>query len=302
MTATWQDAGWLAEAHAWIREALGAEPVGPVEQTHLRAWSTVMRVPTPDGDVWFKANAPGTSHEAALVSVLSDRAPEVVPPLLAVDLERGWMLMADAGSRLREVIAAEQSLDRWLDVLPRYAELQRAVEGDARELVALGVPEVSLATLPERYERMLDELPGDVARFRAAVPRVRELCEEVAAYGVSETIQHDDFHDGQVYVHEHGYRIIDWGDAVVSHPFFSLSVALEGVIQWGLEDVEGSVDTAPFRDAYLRSFGGGRELADAVEPALRLGWAARAVATHAAGGEEPDRHHARLRMFLDGGP
>ena len=42
------------------------------------------------------------------------------------------------------------------------------------------------------------------------------------------------------------------------------------------------------------------DLARAADVAVRLGWAARAVATHAAGHEEPERIHTRLRMFLDG--
>lgn len=88
----------------------------------------------------------------------------------------------------------------------------------------------------------------------------------------------------------------------MSHPFCTLSVTLEDVMQWGLDDVEGSVDTAPFQDAYLRAFGSPQSLTRAAELATRLGWAARAVATHATGGEEPDRIRTRLGMFLDGRP
>lgn len=288
------------EYESWIRDAV--EPTGPLETIHVRAWSTVLRVPTADGDVWFKANAPTLRHEAELLRLLAARRPELVPEPIALDLDRGWMLLRDAGTRLLEVAAAEQALDRWLDVLPAYADLQLAVAGDVDELLEFGVPDLRLATLPERYERLVGELDhDDIARFRAAIPRVRELAAELAEFRLPETIQHDDLHDRNVFVGaEGGHRIIDWGDAVVSHPFFSLSVTLEGVIQWGLEDVEGSVETVPFRDAYLRPFGGGRELARAVEIALRLGWAARAVATHAAGHEEPERIPARLQMFLDG--
>ena len=50
------------------------------------------------------------------------------------------------------------------------------------------------------------------------------------------------------------HLLMDWGDACISHPFFTLSVTLEGVIAWGLDDVEDSIDTAPFRDAYLAPF------------------------------------------------
>ena len=84
--------------------------------------------------------------------------------------------------------------------------------------------------------------------------RVEEMCDELAGYGLPETIQHDDFHDGQVFVRDGRYLLLDWGDACVSHPFFTLSVTLEGQLAWGLDDVHGSVDVRPFRDAYLRAF------------------------------------------------
>jgi hypothetical protein len=80
------------------------------------------------------------------------------------------------------------------------------------------------------------------------------MCDELAGYGLPETIQHDDFHDGQVFVRDGRYLLLDWGDACVSHPFFTLSVTLEGILGWGLDDIQGSVDVRPFRDAYLEPF------------------------------------------------
>ena len=61
-----------------------------------------------------------------------------------------------------------------------------------------------------------------------------------------------------VYARYGRYLILDWGDACVSHPFFSMSVTVEGVVGWGADDLQGSVDIAPFRDAYLAPFAGGR--------------------------------------------
>jgi hypothetical protein len=277
-------------------------PTGEIEQPHVYPWSTVLRIPTADGDVWFKANADALRHEAALVTLLSSRRPDCVPPLLAADLRRGWMLMSDAGTQLRRLQEEERDLGRWVDVLPLYAGLQIDLAGDVDELLALGVPDVRLATLPQRYERLVAELELE-RRFRDAVPRVAELCEELAAFGIPDTIQHDDLHDGQVFVRDGRYLLLDWGDACVSHPFFTLSVTLEGVLAWGVDDVEGSVDTTPFRDAYLRPWAERYEgdLAAACVPALRLGWAARAVAAHAAGGDR-ENTPVRLRMFLDGRP
>jgi hypothetical protein len=306
----WTNAAWLAGAHAWIEEELarlGSSVAGEIEQSHVYPWSTVMRVPTPDGDVWFKANVESLAYEASLVALLSERRPDCVPPLLAVELESGWMLMADAGARLRELSESERDLDRWLEILPLYAGLQidLADEGDA--FVARGAPDLRLARLPALYEELLDDLghawpPDELERLRGEVERVRALSEELASFAIPETIQHDDLHDGQVFVRDGRYRVLDWGDSCVSHPFFTLSVTLEGNLAWGLDDVRGSVDTDAFRDAYLEPFvreHGRRDLVAAAEIALRLGWVCRAI-NGRLGDTNVEHTLTRLRMYLSG--
>ena len=101
----------------------------------MRTWATALRVPTAEGPVWFKANTPELRHEVAVVERVSARVPDRVPPLLASDVERGWMLMADAGERLREVVVEERSLARWHDVLAGAADVALALEPDVDDLV-----------------------------------------------------------------------------------------------------------------------------------------------------------------------
>ena len=319
----------MTDARAWIgaqMAALDTRLTGPIETIHDRAWSTVLRVPTGHGDLFFKASSPALRHEAAIVALLAQRRPEIVPTPLAVDLDHGWMLLADAGIRLRDLVEAERDVSRWLDVLPVYARLQVDMAGAVAELLALGAPDMRLAVLPARYEELLAELdaldrpaiaarddrprvpvvrPSDeMRRLRDAVPRVEAMCRDLAGYGIAETIQHDDLNDGAVYLRDGRYLILDWGDACVSHPFFSMSVALEGVIAWGVDDVEGSVDIAPFRDAYLAPFGlerAGEDLRAACALAMRLGWVCRAINGHLADTDAAPTW-TRLRMFLDGRP
>ncbi|HET7432858.1 MAG TPA: hypothetical protein VFJ89_15215 [Nocardioides sp.] len=297
----WRDPAWLAEAVAWVDARLteaGRPRTGDVDQVHVRPWATAIRVPTAAGPVWFKANTEELRHEALVTHLLSRRVPHRVPPLIADDVERGWMLMEDAGRRLREVVAEERDLSRWVDVLDGAADVARAMEPDVDDLLAAGVPDLRLATLPDKYAALVESIDVD-RRFRDAVPRVREMAEELATYGVTETLQHDDLHDGQVFVTGDRQLILDWGDAVVSHPFFTLSVTLEGVVAWGLDDVEGSVDLAPLVAGYLRRYDADRpELADAVPLALRLGWASRAV--NGTTVEDLQSTRNRLAMFLDG--
>ena len=297
----WRDPDWLASALTWVDEKLsetGRPRTGEPDQVHVRPWSTVIKVPTVQGPTWFKTNTEELKHEALVAQLLAQRVPDRVPPLIAVDVERGWMLMEDAGRRLREVIADERDMTRWDDILDGAAEIARAMEPDVDRLLAAGVPDLRLAVLPDRYAALVESMDVE-QRFRDAVPQVREMAEELASYGVSETLQHDDLHDGQVFVHGDRQLILDWGDAVISHPFFTLSVTLEGVVAWGLDDVEKSVDIAPLVARYLRRYDPDRpELVDAFPLALRLGWACRAANTTVV--EDPDSTRNRLRMFLDG--
>ncbi|MEV4630210.1 phosphotransferase [Micromonospora sp. NPDC049523] len=300
----WRDRDWLAGVHGWIDGRLGELGVtrtGAIEQPHVYPWSTVLRIPTELGPVWFKANAEPLRHEAAVVERIAARRPDAVPPLLAADTTLGWMLMADGGETLRTVTARERDLGRWYDVLPLYAGIQLDLAGDVDDLLALGVPDMRLAVLPGAYERLLDEI-GAERRYRDASRMVADLCDELAAYALPELLQHDDLHDAQVFVRDGRHLVLDWGDACISHPFFTLSVTLEGVLAWGLDDVEQSVDTAPFRDAYLtpyaERFSG--DLVAAAGVALRLGWVCRAVNGHVPGDNKQTL--TRLRMFLDGRP
>ena len=76
--------------------------------------------------------------------------------------------------------------------------------------------------------------PEQREALRADLPRIEALCAELAAFGIGPSIQHDDLNDGNVYVHDGAYRIMDWGDACVSHPFHTLTVALRATAwRWG---------------------------------------------------------------------
>jgi phosphotransferase family enzyme len=298
----WQDPAWLRTVSEWTDgelDRLGLRRVGEVEQPHVRPWSTVIRIPTETGDVWFKANDATLSHEVRVATLLSARMPELVPPLLAADPDSGWMLMPDAGEKLRTVVPRERSLARWLDVLPRYAALQLAAVDDVDAMLAAGVPDMRLDVLPEKYEQLVSTVDVE-QRFRDAVPHVASLCERLAAFGIDETIQHDDLHDAQVFLADGAHLVLDWGDACISHPFFTLSVTLEGLLSWGLDDEEDSEDTAPYRDAYLEPFAHryDADLVEAATVATRLGWACRAVNGHIPGDDQSTRN--RLAMFLDG--
>ena len=281
----WQDEAFPAEAGAWIESHV--EVTGEVERAHVRPWSTVLRVPAKGGDVYFKALPPGAC-DALVTAKLAELRPGLVIAPLAVDLDRNWMLLPDGGERLRELFEREHHPRPWEKILPAYADLQLASVPVLDGLVANGLLDLRSAQVPELAERLGNEL-GD-----APPAGTERVCAELAAFGIPETVQHDDLHDGNVFAGPAGYRIFDWGDAVASHPFCSLVVGLRG-IAFRFELGEHDPDVERLRDAYLTGFsayGTPDELRRAAELAAPIGMLSRAWSWSrvAAVAAEPDEH------------
>src|SRR5205823_481935 len=163
----------------WIRAHV--DPVGAIEIAHERPWSRVLRVPLADGVVWFKACSPVQAFEPRLTAELFARWPDRVAEVLGHAEERAWLLLADAGTPIR---VFGNPPEVWLAALPPYAELQRGEAAHTNEHLAHGVPDLRVATLPARYEELLQrDLPlesHEIDRLRAFAPRFTELCGELA--------------------------------------------------------------------------------------------------------------------------
>ena len=261
----WAQPGWQAAAAEWIEAQLqGADlrRTGPIEQPHVRPWSTVLRVPTEAGLFYFKATAPVLGHEPALTAALARWRPDCLPELLATDLARGWLLMRDGGTPLRNLVRADGHLGRWRAVLPLLAELQMQMAGKVPALLALGALDRRLERLPGDYARLLDDTPSLLldqpdglsreayTQLRALAPRLAEACHQLAAFGVPETLHHDDFHDGNIFVRGERLTFTDWGESGVAHPFMTTLVMLRGAA-YTLRLAPDDPAVLALRDGYL---------------------------------------------------
>ncbi|HEY7632596.1 MAG TPA: hypothetical protein VH817_17955 [Thermoleophilaceae bacterium] len=272
----------LAAAEDWIGRHV--TPSGPLELLRERPWSTVYRVPLDGGVAWFKACAPVQAFEPRLCAGLAARWPGRVADVLGHDEERAWLLLADAGTMLGE---QGNPPETWMSVLPLYAELQRGEVAHAADHLAHDVPDRRTATLPALYDDFVStELPlepDELNSMRAFAPRLGELCSELAARGIPDTIQHDDLHMKNVYESDGRLRVLDWGDSSIAHPFASLVVTFRF-----LEELSGLAAGDPWferlRDAYLEPWGDG--LADTFALAHRVGTFAHVIGW------------ARIRTFL----
>ena len=255
----------------------GLRVTGAATVIHDKPWAQVARVPTEDGATFVKTTIPALGHEMPVTALLARIAPEAVTRVIAHDDARRFLLMEDAGERLRSVLERDHDIGHWRGNLRRYAELQLAVAPHASALVAAGCPDMRAGALPRAFEALvaddtLVEIAGramaeQLPPLRALVPRVLEWDDELRGT-VPETIQHDDLHDGQVFVRDGHVRFLDWGDANISHPFYSLVVA-ERSIAYSFELEPGAPELLRLRDEYIEPFTA-RATRSQIDAALRV--------------------------------
>ena len=294
-TATWASVAWRESAVSWLDEGLNAAGMartGEVEQPHLRPWATVLKAPTAHGPVWLKAASPTTAFEVRLCALLGRVAPDHVLEPIAVDLERGWVLLPDGGPPLGDSASGSDLAEAITRAVPQYGELQRAVAPHAGELLELGVADMRPEAMPERFEEGLAAIGSRVERLghaedRGVVERLRglrgtfaEWCSELAQAPGPPSLDHNDLHPWNILLGSDGHaRFYDWGDAVVAHPFACMLLPLG----WLAFQLEIPVDDPAFlraRDGYLEVFSDvapHAELVATLELACRVAKAARAL-------------------------
>lgn len=249
--APWARDGWRGELRSWLDDEaarLGRRVVA-LEQVKTWGISTVLRVGTDRGDLWFKVSAalPLFVNEAVVTQRLAERFPGLVPAPVAVDAERGWLLFEPF-----EVVGWGASLEVRRELFGRFAGLQVRTARLTRELLGDGCLDRSLDVL----ERQLDELLADrralhrldakeVRALRRLAPRLHELIRRLGAVGLPMTLVHGDLHPGNVARVDGELLYFDWTDACVAHPFVDLHS-----LQWERDDRV----RAEILDAYLEQW------------------------------------------------
>jgi Phosphotransferase enzyme family len=265
-----------------------------LEPMKVRPWAATWRLRTADRVAYLKTTAASTRYEVPLMAILSPAAPLWMPAVLATEPDQGWLLLADAGTPLREQLNGRFDAGAWQAMLPRFGLLQRAAEPFAAELLAAGVPDER----PDRYLELLEPLLATAPSLspqqrRSLLGEPNHWHEVAAALGELElpaSIQHGDLHDANVGLGPDALpRFFDFGDASLAHPFTTLLVPLRVARSHGADDH----DVERLRECYLDVFtdrAGRAELRCALDLALATAPLLRATSWQRALIEAPASH------------
>lgn len=226
----------------WLAELLRKDySITSSNQVILRnsPWSVVYRISSTQGAIFVKKVSGNLAYEVELTVALRKLFPEVIPFIHGYDVSRCILVMADGGTPLRECISCRDELHHLDEVLRQYARLQLKTTDISAELLKKGVPDRRLEAMPLLYSSLLSrrELLIDIHLGKGAgltneqlndahrkSSALSSLSGQLASAGIPATLHHDDFHDANILVHPKGIHFIDWGEASIAHPFYSLLI------------------------------------------------------------------------------
>jgi hypothetical protein len=272
----WERIGWYDEATTWFADSaaqLGRPLTGPIEQVKCAwSWSCIMRAPTADGNLYFKADYNKPPSEPLVIETMAKRWPMNVPRIVAVNHERRWMLMDDFGpERL-----STRPVARWQSAVKQFGRIQRACADDLAPWVEIGLPDRGIASLKLHTDAMLDDPAGigvrsdageealtldQHARLIALRPNLHELWDELASIGIPDSIVQLDFREGNMAISNRRPIFYDWSDTVISHPFFSACRCLDYIgsrPEDSKRKLSGRERRRRIRNAYLEAWADSR--------------------------------------------
>ena len=293
LRAEWSSDAWRQLVTAWLDEQLaaaGTSRTGEVTQPHLRPWGTVLTAPTARGPVWLKAPGPDTAFEVRLYELLLRTGARSVLSPIAVDVERGWVLLPDGGTTLGDQLDGLDLAGAMVAILPQYGQLQRDLAPNVDDLLASGITDMRAPVMLQRFDEAVAAVGsyldayGDPAGWEThqRVLAMRDTfggwCERLASATVPASLDHNDLHPWNILPNGTA-RFYDWGDSVVAHPFSSMLLGLGFVHQQLGVNIGDPAVTRP-RDAYLEVFSDlapHAVLVEELELACRVGKVARAL-------------------------
>ena len=298
----WARPGWLGHVRQWLdsETARLGHTVVAIEQVKQWSISAVLRVRTDGPNLYFKVSAPLPLFvdEAAVTTELAARFPGYVPAPLAVERERGWLLLAE----FDELLGWHEPLETRIELFRRFAGLQRRSVPVVDDLLAAGCLDRRLHVLESQLDTLFAS-PAALARLTAEEraelqrmgPELKQACRRLDAFGLPATLVHGDLHPANAARIDGELAYFDWTDACIANPLIDLHS-----LQWEADELV----RATLLDAYVEAWDGAVstdavELARIVTPLHHaVSYSTIVANVEQSGQSELDATHTFLREAL----
>lgn len=196
-------------------------------------WSNVIRLPSTKGAIYLKQPAPAVAREAEILQLMKNHFHANVPTVLAINNALHCFLMRDEGIKLRTYLKTQFQTKLLCQAIKEFTGIQRSIEKNIQPFFSLGVLDWRLDKLPKLYKHLISQIDflksenmtdAELKRLHELSPQIIEEFALLSQYKIPETIVQPDCNTNNILIDTSTKKLtfIDFGEIVISHPFFSL--------------------------------------------------------------------------------
>lgn len=227
-------------------------------------WSLVLRFLTSGGYVYLKQVPEKIYIEAKIINVLKSKFSAPVPIVLSQNERLNCFLMKDAGIKLLDAYKKKADVSLLCSAVSVFAQVQLNVADKTEILINAGAPEWRTGKFHELFLEVVsdrDLLLEDGAHDHEFVELeklklwIKKIEEKINSYRIKSTLVQPDFNVNNILIDEHtgNFTVIDLGEIVISHPFFSIINFLHQIKKYNLV-TENDPAYLKVRESYLSHY------------------------------------------------
>lgn len=232
--------GWISTLRKWTSTvicSIGLELVDSFQQFNASPAFSLIRFETTGAAVWFKAVGKPNLREFSITLKLAELFPSLMPEILGIKPEwNGWLSREVNGKNLGET----KDIEVWERAAADLANLQIQSISCSESLLSVGVRDLRRDALLSAIDpffnlvsRLMDEQPKTppATLTQEELSLLRVLVDDaltiLADLRIPTTLGHLDLNPWNLIVSTDRCVFLDWAEAYVGQPFFSLEYLLE---------------------------------------------------------------------------
>jgi phosphotransferase family enzyme len=236
--------GAFGRISAWVEEQLrplGVRLDGEIRQLQATASFALIRFKTNRGAVWFKAVGEPNLRELPITGLLAAQLPQYVPDWVAAKAEwNAWLTAEAPGQGLFE--SSDPAI--WCRAAEFLAEMQIASLPHTADLLAAGAHDVRSEKLLDLVDPFFSVMEDTMrAQTKITAPRlgrqeigtvreqITEALHKLEEARIPDALNHLDLNPCNVVISAGRCSFLDWAQAAIGNPFFSIEYLRQQFLQ-----------------------------------------------------------------------
>lgn len=220
----------------------GHPNIQPPELVLETPWSKVLRFASATACYYLKQTPPDLFVEADVIEAIRNTQTHAqVPTILSKNLRLNCFLMNSCGSHsLRTEFNGTLDPELLLIGIKVYIHILRGFEQNVAVLNRMGIPDWRINQIPTLYQALIAQKDlllieglslNELKELRLLEPKIKAICDFLSTQKIAETLVNCDFNENNIIMNQDLKQIyiIDWGESVITHPFFTIASHLQSI-------------------------------------------------------------------------